>query len=95
MQSSISYSLNINTQSSNAHNIRPVLPNTFAENDVKRTITINKIASATSKKNFNHKRAQRLASKLCFLPLTPTIVKTPSIPAIDIQSKLGNKLFDS
>jgi hypothetical protein len=86
MKSSISFTLNINIQSSTAHNIRPILPNIVSDNDIQRTITINKISSAIS----NKKQPQRLASKQCFLPLTPTINNIiPSLPAIDIQSKLG------
>ncbi|CAF0971026.1 unnamed protein product [Rotaria sordida] len=88
MQSSISFTLNINIQSSNAHNIRPILPNIFADNDIQRTIRINKISSSVSKKFLNNKREQRLVSKQCFLPLQPTIIKTSSLTTIDIQSKL-------
>ncbi|CAF3532760.1 unnamed protein product, partial [Rotaria sp. Silwood2] len=88
MQSSISFTLNINIQSSNAHNIRPILPNILADNDTQRTITINKISSSVSNKFVSNKRQQRLASKQCFLPLQPTIIKTPSLSTIDIQSKL-------
>ncbi|CAF0744558.1 unnamed protein product [Rotaria sp. Silwood1] len=88
MQSSISFTLNINIQSLNAHNIRPILPNIFADNDTQRTITINKISSSVSKKFVSNKRQQRLASKQCFLPLQPTIITTPSLTTIDIQSKL-------
>jgi hypothetical protein len=88
MPSAISFTLEINLQSSHAHNIRPILPNIFAENDIQRTITINKISSAGPKKSSNNKR---LETKQCFLPLTPTIVQTPSPITIDIQSKLGRK----
>jgi len=84
MPSAISFTLNINPQSSNAHHIRPILPNIFADNDTQRTITNNKISSTVPKK-----RHQRLETKLCFLPLTPTIVKTSSPITMDIQSKLG------
>ncbi|CAM4779272.1 unnamed protein product [Rotaria magnacalcarata] len=90
MKSSISFTLNINIlQSSTAHNIRPILPNIVSDNDIQRTITINKISSAIS----NKKQAQRLASKQCFLPLTPTINTIPSLPALDIQSKLESVIL--
>lgn len=88
MPSAISFTLDINLQSSNAHHIRPILPNIFAENDIQRTITINKISSSTSKKSITCKR---LETKKCFLPLTPTMVNLPSPITIDIQSKLGRK----
>ncbi len=86
MPSAISFTLDINLQSSNAHHIRPILPNIFAENDIQRTITINKISSSISKKSTTYKR---LETKKCFLPLTPTMVNLPSPITIDIQSKLG------
>ncbi len=88
MPSAISFTLNINIQSSNAHHIRPILPNIFADNDIKRTITNNKISSSVSKKGHH-----RLETKQGFLPLTPTIVKTPSPITIDIQSKLGKEVL--
>jgi hypothetical protein len=90
MPSMISFTLEINLQSSNANHIRPILPNIFAENDIQRTITMNKISSSISKKSITHKR---LESKKCFLPLTPTIVNIPSPINIDIQSKLGRKIL--
>jgi hypothetical protein len=89
MPSAISFTLDINLQSSNGINIRPILPNIFPDNDIQRTITINKISSSISKKSLNNKR---LNTKQCFLPLTPTIIKTPSPITIDIQSKLGTKI---
>ncbi|CAF0942884.1 unnamed protein product [Adineta ricciae] len=82
MSSMISFSLNINTQSIHAHQIRPVFPKIPTESDVKQTITMNKISSTIPK------RCQRLQAKQGFLPLTPTIVNTPSPINIDIQSKL-------
>ena len=84
MPSTISFSLDINLQSSNAHQLRPILPNIFAENDIQRTITMNKISSAISKK--------RLEAKKRFLPLTPTLVHEPAPMPIDIQPKLGKEL---
>jgi hypothetical protein len=93
MPSAISFTLNINIQSSNAHHIRPILPNIVADNDTQRTITINKISSSIPKKCLANKRHKRLETKQCFLPLTPTIVKTPSPITIDIQSKLGMELY--
>jgi hypothetical protein len=89
MPPAISFTLDINLQSSNGINIRPILPNIFSDNDIQRTITINKISSSISKKSLNNKR---LNTKQCFLPLTPTIIKTPSPITIDIQSKLGTKI---
>jgi len=86
MPSAISFTLDINLQSSNAHHIRPILPNIFPDNDIQRTITINKISSSISKN-------KRLETKQCFLPLTPTIIQTPTPITIDIQSKLGRKFF--
>jgi hypothetical protein len=83
MTPAISFTLDIHLQSSNAHQIRPILPNILADFDIQRTITINKIAA---KKSSNQKR---LETKREFLPLTPTIVNTPSPINIDIQSKLG------
>lgn len=88
MPSAISFTLDINLQSSNAHTIRPVLPNIFSENDIQRTITMNKISSSISKKSSHNKR---LETKQNFLPLTPTIVEVSSPINIDIQSKLGRK----
>ena len=93
MTSTISFTLDISTHSSNAHNIRPILPNIFADNDIRRTITINKISSSASKRYLNNKRYQRLETKQCFLPLTPTIVKTPSPVTINIQAKLGTEVL--
>ena len=90
MPSAISFTLDINLQSSNAHQIRPILPAIFAENDIQRTITINKISSAISKKSAIHKR---LEVKHGFLPLTPTIVNELAPIPIDIQPKLGKKSF--
>lgn len=84
MPSTISFTLDLNLQSSNAHNIRPILPTIFPEHDIKRTITINKISSTKKK---------RLETKQNFLPLTPTIVQTISPINIDIQSKLGRKKY--
>jgi len=84
MPSSISFTLDIILQSSNGHNIRPILPNICTDNDIKRTITINKISSSISKK---------LETKQCFLPLTPTIVNTSSPITIDIQSKLESVIL--
>lgn len=89
MPSAISFTLNINLQSSNAHQIRPILPNIFTENDIQRTITINKISSTISKKPAIHKR---LEVKQGFLPLTPTIVNESAPISIDIQPKLGEKI---
>ncbi|UJR33136.1 hypothetical protein I4U23_020593 [Adineta vaga] len=88
MSSMISFSLNINIQSTHAHQIRPVLPKISIASDIKQTITMNKISSSASKKYLNNKGYQRLETKQCFLPLTPTIVKIPSPINIDIQSKL-------
>lgn len=93
MTSTISFTLNIKIQSSNAHQIRPILPNIITDYNIQRTITINKISSSASKKYLINKGYQRLASKQCFLPLTPTIIKTPPPITIDIQSKLGIELF--
>jgi len=94
MPSAISFTLNINIQSSNAHQIRPILPNIVSDNNnTQRTITINKISSSASKKYLHNKGYQPLETKQCFLPLTPTIVNTPSPITIDIQSKLGIYLF--
>ena len=90
MPSAISFTLDINLQSSNAHQIRPILPNIFAENDIRRTITINKISSSISKKSITHKR---LEAKQCFLPLTPTVVNVPSPVNIDIQAKLESVIL--
>jgi len=90
MSSAISFTFDINLQSSNGINIRPILPNIFPDNDIHRTITINKISSSISKKSSKNKR---LDTKRCFLPLTPTIVKIPSPITIDIQSKLGTKIL--
>ena len=89
MVSSIAFTLNVHTQSSHAHGIRPTLPTIFAGHDTRQTITINKISSALSKKYFNNTRQLHLQTKECFLPITPTLVKTPSTINIDIQSKLG------
>ena len=89
MQSNISYTLNVNVHSSNALKIRPILPMIFADNDIQRTITINKISSSKSKKHFNNKSYKRLECKQCFLPLTPTMTNKSSLTTIDIQSKLG------
>jgi hypothetical protein len=91
MPSAISFTLNINLQSSNAHHIRPILPNIFPDNDIQRTITINKISSSISKNKYSNNK--RLETKQCFLPLTPTIIQTPTPITIDIQSKLGRKFF--
>jgi hypothetical protein len=94
MPSAISFTLNINIQSSNAHQIRPILPNIVSDNNnIQRTITINKISSSASRKYLLNKGYQLLETKQCFLPLTPTIVNTPSPITIDIQSKLGIYLF--
>ena len=95
MSSAISFTLDINIQSSNAHHIRPILPKIVADGDIQQTITINKISSSASKKHLHHKGYQRLEAKQCFLPLTPTIITTPSPITIDIQSKLGIDLFKS
>lgn len=89
MPATISFSLNITTQSSHAHQIRPALPKIVAENDVKQTITMNKIASTAPKKHLNGNGCQRLEAKRDFLPLTPTIIKTPSVANVDIQARLG------
>jgi hypothetical protein len=89
MPSAVSFTLEISLQSSNGNHIRPILPDIFADNDTKRTITINKISSSISKRSLIHKR---LESKKCFLPLTPTIVNVPAPINIDIQSKLGRKM---
>ncbi|CAF0828089.1 unnamed protein product [Adineta steineri] len=93
MTSAISFTLNINIQSSNAHHIRPILPKIIADNNIQQTITINKISSSISKKILNNKGCQRLETKQCFLPLTPTIIKTPLPITIDIQSKLESVIL--
>jgi hypothetical protein len=89
MTSTIAYTLNIQTQSSHAHRIRPALPAVFIDNDTQRTIAINKIASNLTKKCHATKQHLHLVAKQCFLPLTPTIEPTSAPINIDIQAKLG------
>ena len=86
MSSMISFNLDLHLRSTNAHQIRPILPNIFADYDVQRTITINKISSTNPK---------RLERKHEFLLITPTSVCTSTPLNIDIQSKLGIQLLFS
>ncbi len=68
MPSTISFTLNINIQSSNAHQIRPILPNIVSDNNnTQRTITINKISSSASKKYLHYKGYQRLYENVSYL----------------------------
>lgn len=85
MSTNIPFAFDAPLQSSHAHQLRPTLPAFFADCDVQRTIAMNKIASTVAKKKL------RLQTNKEFLPLTPTIVPTPSPLDIDIQAKLGEE----
>lgn len=91
MTSKIQFSLNISAQSRQGHKVKPALPMNLLENDTKKTIAINKIASASTKSCSNKSRPMRLESRKCFLPINPTIEKAPSPISFDIQSKLGKE----